>query len=248
LNEPNGFIREVSPEVFLNFSMPEREKEIQPENKPLKPLPHISSYITLESSYTGLNPLISSYITPELEEIIKNCLPQEPGNNHFRIFDLAFHMQRLKSKEEWTLPEKRAAICRWCELNPFTTGTDDDYEAEFFEAWDNVKLAGGVFEKAWARAQATEPPELAAQNFRDRKYLILASLCRELGALWEKKPFPLSCATVQKCFELKDSMTAWRMLDALKRHGIIETATVGIQGQAPGLPATTYFYTGKVKL
>jgi hypothetical protein len=167
------------------------------------------------------------------EEALSAARTSAPGHNHERLFTLARGAKavELAMKRPLTETELRNLFNRWfAAAKPHLKKelSVDDYWFEFLEGYENVKhpLGTGFIEAAWNKASTTAPPAEANQ-FQDLSLRRVVTFCRELWLSRDRKPFFLSCRTLQGLLEHPDHVRAARWLRGLCRAKILAVVEAG---------------------
>jgi hypothetical protein len=168
-----------------------------------------------------------------------------PHANHSRLFTLARGAKAVELARNQTITdaELRNLFDRWYEESKPHLRRElgpDDYWFEFQEAFENVRhpLGTGVVEAAWIAAVKAQPPA-EAEQFRDVNLRHVVCLCREMWISTGRKPFFLSCRTLQRLLGHSDHVRAARWLRGLCRSKILQVIEVG---GPKGRRATRYRY------
>lgn len=156
-----------------------------------------------------------------------------PGHNHERLFTLARGAKALELKigRSITEIELRNLFNTWFEkATPHLKKelSVDDYWFEFMEGYENVKhpLGTGFIEAAWKKTLTCEPPVVANQ-FQDACLRRVVCFCRELWLSSNRKPFFLSCRTLQQLLNHPDHVRSARWLRGLCRAKILAVVEAG---------------------
>jgi hypothetical protein len=175
-------------------------------------------------------------VPPAAIEAIEATLPHGPGQRNRRVFDLVRRLRRLAGLD--TSPATlQAIVAEWhCRaLAVIRTKELAETWTDFQSAWQQpVKPCGATL-----RATCNAARRVPQGCIDGREELgVLAASCRNLGT--GGRPFILSCRTVARHFGVP-LFTAWRWLQALHFHGIIQPAE---KERARNRRATTWRYTG----
>ena len=167
------------------------------------------------------------------EDALAASRTSAPGHNHERLFSLARGAKavELTLKRPATETELRSLFDRW-----FATAKPhlkkelsmDDYWFEFMEGYENVKhpLGTGFIEAAWIKTLTYALP-VEANQFQDPCLRHVVSFCRELWISHDRKPFFLSCRTLQRLLAHPDHVRAARWLRGLCRAKILAVMEIG---------------------
>ena len=167
------------------------------------------------------------------DEALAAARARAPGGNHERLFTLARGIKAVERSQGGALShsELKAVFERWfAEAKPhLKEGLGfDDYWFEFMEGYEHVQhpLGAGVLETTWAKAAGLPLPAVAEQ-FQDPNLRQVVSLCRELWLVCGRKPFFVSCRTLQRLLGHPDHVRAARWLRGLVRSKILAVVEVG---------------------
>ena len=151
---------------------------------------------------SGVDAVVPTPFT--VEEALAAAKTRAPGGNHDCLFKLARGIRAVEQSQGRLLPESdlENIVRRW-----FTDAAPhlkqglsfDDYRFEFMDAYECVKcpLGMGLVQTAWKKV-LTSPPPPSAERFQDMSVRQVVSLCRELWLSNGRKPFFLSCRTIQR--------------------------------------------------
>lgn len=179
----------------------------------------------------GARVLMSTVTT--FDEVLAAARTTAPGHNHERLFTLARGAKavELARGRPVTDAELRDLFDRWFAVALPHLKKElsvDDYWFEFMEGYENAKhpLGAGIMEAAWFAALTREPPAEANQ-FQDLSLRQVVSFCRELWISRDRRPFFLSCRTLQRLLSHPDHMRAARWLRGLCRVKILAVVEAG---------------------
>lgn len=176
-------------------------------------------------------------VPPAAVDAIEATLPSGPGQRNRRVFDLARRLKGIANLD--TSPAAlKAIVAEWhrLALPVINTKPFGETRSDFQVAWQRVKRPHGTTVRAAFDAARRKP--LAPIDDSDGLG-VLAALCRNLGATCGA--FYLSCRTVEELFGVP-RMTAWRWLQAIQFHGVIEPVSTGTLKDRQ---ASTWAYTGE---
>ena len=133
------------------------------------------------------------------EFVVNRSLPTSPQQNHSCLFELARGMMGLEAQSGISLsPKKKEEMFdQWYQYNRFLREgqSREDYYFEFLASYDGVQFPlaqEDVLKSALENAQSnTPPPEVV--RFKDKRMILLASICRELQLMAGNRPFFISC-------------------------------------------------------
>lgn len=199
-------------------------------------------------SWAGLPPDQWFFSVHSVEEAVGVSLPDRVHENNAFLFKLARAVKALEMQQgRFTSLQLRDVFSRWyqqaSELQVLRASqSKEDYMLEFLNGYRKAKypLGSAVIQRAWTRAQETDPPQEAAQ-FENPQIRQLVALCRELQAEAGKEPFFLACRVVQRLFGHKSHTTAATWLGAL-----VTLEILAIEAAGDTKNATRYRYRGGV--
>ena len=234
---PPGLVPPSAPLPLLNDT--ERTERTEP-TEPTEP--------TVEDG-CGVCVLVSGSIALSFEQAANLSLPSGEHLNHASLFKLARAAKSIEQARGAALkqPELRQLFQLWHRrAQPFLRSDvgEDDYFFEFLEGYENAMhpLGTDVVTAAWTQAQQNGPPP-EAQQFSNPVLQQLVGLCRELWVLQGKKPFFLSCRTVQRLLGLSTHAQGARWLAGLRRSGILAVTEAGT---AQSMRASRYQYLPEI--
>ena len=233
----------ISPLLSMPLTMDDTQST-QPTQNPQNTQPTERTEDTqADSSGRGVPSLAPVVFT--LDQALAAARTRAPGGNHERLFTLARGIKAVELSRGQRLAddEMKTVFGRWfAEAKPHVKKElgFEDYWFEFMEGYDNVEhpLGAGVLEAAWARA-ASSPPPAVAEQFQDLSLRQVVSLCRELWLVSGRKPFFVSCRTLQRLLGHPDHVRAARWL-----RGLVRSKVLGVveAGAAATRKATRYQY------
>ena len=183
-----------------------------------------------------------------VQSAISSTLPQEFGQRHRRIFDLA---RLLKSNPEFAHMDPsvfRPVVKEWHRQALPNIRTKDFVEtwADFLSAWTNVKYKIGEapMDDVMRRVTERQPARFLIAEYPDNdKLQQLGSLCRELQRTRGEEPFFLSCRTAGKLLGVSHTKVA-QWLTVLKGDRLLIEVSKGGTASAPR-KASRFRYVGE---
>jgi len=205
-------------------------------SKALPPLPASLMVRWGEDTQQPMQP-IACVPNKAVEDAIEATLPDGPGQRNRKIFDLA---RRLKAIAGLEMEMLGSIVTEWHRqaLPVISTKEFAETWSDFQIAWRRVRKPHGTTVHA-AFAAAGNAPRKCIDG--DTNLGTLAVMCQILSNTSGGGQFFLSCRTVEVLFGVS-RMAAWRWLEALQFHGIIESIT---KGTLKNRQATTWRFTGK---
>jgi hypothetical protein len=201
--------------------------------------------VSVEDSATN-DAFLGKDLDSQVQKAIDATLPKSVGDRNQQVFAFVRWLIAIPQLRGRNSRDLEPLIMRWhAQALPFI-GTKELTATliDFHVAWKRAKVPIGTtaIGPIFARAAAAELPEVALRYADEPQLQLLVSLCRELQRSAGAKPFFLSCYKAAELLSVLP-MQAWRWLELLQVHGVIEVTTKGTTGRKG--KATEFRYRGE---
>lgn len=219
---------------------PSGERYIWIRPLPAGPLPFVELAVflprdeseTSEVPCSDVSDVSDSTVAPE--DIVQRTVPNVAGERNARIFDLARGLKYNAGLADVPLLSLMPIVRRWHELAlpAIRTKLWGETWADFIHAFDRARhpLGGNVVNQAALQVDPDDLPAVA-NNFDDLPTRRLIGLCWQLSILNPAGRFFISSHDAARRLNIKQP-AAWRLLQMLRRMGVIEILQRGNEHRA----------------